>query len=330
MKRLPLMLLCAALHCRAAGAEVERTAFIKLAASVLKIEAVRLQGGYSLGSGVVVALEQVVTNCHVTRDAREIYVLRGGVRWRVQAQASDPEHDLCVLRAPGLVADPVELGATQGLTLGQSVNALGYTGGLDIQNSPGAVLALHRLDGARVIRSSNWFNSGASGGGLFDDNLQLVGILTFRLRGGEAHYFAAPMEWLTPLLADKSRERSVAPQVSGELAYWQQPTDRQPLFLRAAALEHQQQWPALQSLATDWLRADATDPEPWYLLGLALVQQDRSTEARSALECALAVEPRYPPASSRLAQLAPTRPLPLPAVLPDATPAATLCTPQTR
>ena len=120
MKRLPLVLLCAALHCPPATAEVERTAFIKLAASVLKIEALRMQGGYSLGSGVVVGTEQVVTNCHVTRDAREIYVLRGGVRWRVLAQASDADHDLCVLRAPGLVADPVEIGSTRGLALGQS------------------------------------------------------------------------------------------------------------------------------------------------------------------------------------------------------------------
>ena len=328
MKRLSFILLCAVLHCQPAAAEVERAAFIRLAASVLKIEALRPQGGYSLGSGVVVAPEQVVTNCHVTRDSGEIYVLRGGVRWRVQAQASDAEHDLCVLRAPGLVADPVELGATRALVLGQSVNALGYTGGLDIQNSPGAVLALHRLDGAQVIRSSNFFSSGASGGGLFDDDLQLVGILTFRLRGGEAHYFAAPMEWLAPLLADKGRERSVAPQVSSELAYWQRPLDRQPLFLRAAALEQQQQWPALQSLAAEWVRADATDPEPWYLLGLALVQQDRPAEGRSALECALAIDPRYPPAGSQLAQLEPARPPP--AVPLGAPTAPTLCTPLAR
>ena len=304
MKHLPLILLCAALHCRPAAAEVDRPAFIKLAASVLKIEALRVQGGYSLGSGVVVGTEQVVTNCHVTRDAREIYVLRGGVRWRVQSQASDADHDLCLLRAPGLVADPVELGSTRGLTVGQSVNALGYTGGIGIQNSPGEVLALHRLDGASVIRSSNWFSSGASGGGLFDDELHLVGILTFRLRGGAAHYFTAPTEWLAPLLVDRGREHAVTPLGVGELAFWQRPVERQPLFLRAAALEQQEKWPELQLLATGWARADTTDPEPWYLLGLALLRQDRRPEAQRALECSLAIEPRYPPAMLQWSELA--------------------------
>jgi serine protease Do len=318
MPRLPFILLCAALHWRPASAEVERTAFIQLAASVLKIEALRTQGGFALGSGVVVGPEQIVTNCHVTRDAREIHVLRGGVRWRVQAQSSDPEHDLCLLRAPGLVAEPVELGSTERLAPGQSVSAIGYTGGIGIQNSPGTVLALHRLDGGRVIQSSNWFSSGASGGGLFDDDLRLVGILTFRLRGGVAHYYAAPIEWMQPLLADKSRERGVAPLAAGDLAYWQRPAERQPWFLRAATLEHQQQWPELQLLAAEWARADATDPQPWYLLGLALAQQARPAEARSALECSLAIDPRFPPASTQLAQLETTQPAPAASAAPAA------------
>ena len=35
-------------------AEVDRASFISLGASVLKVEVLRAQGGYSLGSGVVV------------------------------------------------------------------------------------------------------------------------------------------------------------------------------------------------------------------------------------------------------------------------------------
>ena len=300
--KLPV-LLCAVLLAAAARAEVDRAAFIKLAASVLKVEVLRVQGGYSLGSGVVVGVHQVVTNCHVTRDAREIYIIRGGVRWRVQAQAGDADHDLCVLRAPGLAADPVRLGSTHALALGQSVNAMGYTGGTGIQTSPGEVLALHRMDGASVIQSSNWFSSGASGGGLFDDGMQLVGILTFRLRGGSAHYFAAPMEWLAPLLQEPAREQAVAPLPKHEVAFWQRPVERQPLFLRAASLERDGKWPELQSLANEWARADATDPEPWYLLGKAHEHQERPAEAQRALACSLALEPGYPPAQAQLARL---------------------------
>jgi serine protease Do len=303
MKRLPFMLLCAVLLLRPATAEVDRAAFIKLSASVLKIEALRVQGGYSMGSGVVVGPEQVVTNCHVTRDAMQIHVIRGGVRWRVQTQSGAVDHDLCLLRVPGLVAEPVKFGNGQRLALGEPLIALGYSGGTGIQNSVGEVLALHRLDGASVIQSSNWFSSGASGGGLFDDELQLVGILTFRLRGGAAHYYAAPIEWLAPLLREPELERAVAPLDAQELAFWQRPIERQPHFLRAASLERDARWADLQLLAAEWARADTSDPEPWRLLSQALDHQHRRVEARRALECSLAIEPGYAPARMQLARL---------------------------
>lgn len=297
----PLAFLIVALLPRPANAEIERAAFIKLASSVLKVEVLRVQGGYSLGSGVVVRPQQVVTNCHVTRDAQEIHVISRGVRLPASSQSADTDHDLCVLRIPRLEAEPVELGPGRDLTLGQSVNALGYTGGTGIQNSPGKVLALHRHDRANVIQSSNFFSSGASGGGLFDDGLRLVGILTFRLRGGGAHYFAAPTAWLVPLLEQADREQPVGPLAASDIAFWQRPIRDQPLFLRAALFERDAKWAELQSLALDWARADATDPGSWYFMGLALTRLDRLADARNALNCSLKLEPAYEPALAQLA-----------------------------
>jgi serine protease Do len=285
--------------------EVDRALLLSLSASVLKIEVTRVQGGYSLGSGVVVSADTLVTNCHVTRDALKINVLRGGVRWLATAQQSDIDRDLCVLRVPGLEASAVPLGHAERLAPGQMVSALGYTGGLGLQSSQGEVIALHRVDGGRVIQSSNWFSSGASGGGLFDEELRLVGILTFRLRGGEAHYFAAPVEWLRAMLDAPlaGAYAEVGPDRSKRLAYWQRPVLDQPRFLKAALLQRDDQWPELESLASEWARADASDPEPWYLMGVALAQMNRLPEAQQALECALAIEPGSSAASARLASV---------------------------
>ena len=292
MKRL-LVLVLSALSATPRCAELDRAQLMGLSASVLKIEATRFQGGFSLGSGVVVAPERVVTNCHVTRDALQVNVLRGGMRWPVDAQRSDVAHDLCLLRVPGLRASAVALGRADRLAPGQQVTALGYTGGLTLQNSPGEVLALHRFGGSRVIRSSNWFSSGASGGGLFDEDLHLVGILTFRLRGGEAHYFAAPAEWVGALLnvPGDSGYREVVPDRSQQAAYWQKPIRDQPNFLQAALLQRDDQWPALESLVEEWARADASDPEPWYLMSVALTQLNRPREAQRALACSRAGDP---------------------------------------
>lgn len=272
-------------------AELDRASFIGLSASVLKIEVRRAQGGYALGSGVVVRPDKVVTNCHVTRDAAEINVLRGGARWRVQSQAIDMEHDLCVLHAPGIQASVVTLGQIGDVKLGQPVTAVGYTGGLGIQSSSGDVVALHRHDRSNVIRVSNWFTSGASGGGLFDSDLRLVGILTYRLRGGEAHYFAAPVDWLGALVDDDTRYQPVMPMAGNAHPYWQKPVAQQPNFLQAALLERDENWRELESLTARWLRTSSDDAEPWYLNGIALERLDRLPEARAALERSVSLEP---------------------------------------
>ena len=283
-----LLALVGASPCHAA---FDRASTISLAQSVLKIEVARGQGGYALGSGVVIADERVVTNCHVTRDGRAIDVLLHGRRWRVKAQASDVMHDLCVLQVPGIEAPTVVLGPSRELHPGQMVLALGFTGGLGLQRSEGDIVALHPLDGGRVLQVSNDFTSGASGGGLFDERLRLIGVLTFRLPGSEASYYAAPVEWLQDLLQHEGNFHEVAPIAAPWIAYWQQPSGAQPLFLQAAALERASQWTELESLAGGWSRSEADDPQPWLLRGVALAGLRRWPEAQLTLERSVLLEP---------------------------------------
>jgi hypothetical protein len=284
-----------------AHAEPDREAVVRTGASVLKVEAERPQGGFSLGSAVVVAPGRAVTNCHVTRDSSQIHLRRGELRLRVAAISADAAHDLCLLHVPGLKAEIATLGSTAALQRRQSVTALGYTGGLGIQSSNGSVVALHRLDGGRVVQSTNWFTSGASGGGLFDDAMQLVGVLTFRLRGGEVHYFAAPVEWVRPLL--DAPARPVAPLAPDALAYWQAPPLRQPAFLQAVALERDGKWAELEALALRWGEADAADGEAAATQALALDRLNRLADAQGAWERAVALDPGATNAWYRLAQI---------------------------
>lgn len=284
----------------AAHAGVDRAAFIELSTKVLKIEVSRQQGGYSLGSGVLVAPNRMLTNCHVTRDAQEVYTYQHGMRLQAVAQVSDARRDLCLLFVPGLSGEGVALGRSNSLSEGQSVSAIGYTGGIGIQNSPGEVVVLHPFDGGKVIQSTNWFTSGASGGGLFDDDLRLVGIMTFRLRGGEAHYFSAPVEWVQDLLARQDDAQEIAPIAPTVLAFWQQPLGQQPRFLQAAVLERDSRWNDLERLAAGWTVAQEHDSEPWYLRGLALQHQDRLVDAKESLERSVTITPTLALAWHRL------------------------------
>lgn len=275
----------------AAQAGFSREMQLEIGNAVVKIEAVSENGHFGLGSGVIVAPGKVVTNCHVTRKADALWVLKHGLRIKATAQRSDIYRDLCLLSVPRLDGEPIPMGSTAGLDRKQPVMAIGYTGGLGIQYSEGEIQSLHRLAGSRVLRSSNWFSSGASGGGLFDREGRLVGILTFRLRGGERHYYSTPVEWVRELLAAEGADQPIAP-VAGQ-CFWELGPPEQPHFLRAAALMQGHAWSDLSLLAERWAAEDPQDSDAPHLLGVAFDALGRHDEAERAFKRALALDPQH-------------------------------------
>jgi len=246
---------------------VDFSFFWLLSPSVVTIAAQNRRGGVSVGSGVMVGEGLVVTNCHVTRDATGIQVVKQALRWTVHAQASDLEHDLCLLHAPHMTGQIAPISRKQP-HVGQPVIAIGYVGGVAPQMSGGEVRALYRFDGGTVIQSTASFNSGASGGGLFDRDGKLLGIVAFRHQGGEGYHFALPVDWIYRRSLDLRRAREVEP-LGRALPFWQEAGDRQPYFLKAAALEASRDWTALREFAEKWTAVEQGNPDAWLALGLA-------------------------------------------------------------
>ncbi|WP_157268691.1 tetratricopeptide repeat-containing S1 family peptidase [Azohydromonas aeria] len=285
----------------AAHADFDRRALIELGQSVLRVEAQGSKGPMQLGSGVVIARERVVTNCHVTRNAESITLVQAGSRWTVQAQSVDAEHDLCLLQVPGLPHAPVAVGRAASLREGHELAALGYTGGPALRISGGVVVALHHWDNQLVIQCSNGFTSGASGGGLFDREGRLVGILTFRSAGAGANYYAVPAEWLPARPEAPPRVAEVRPH-EGQ-GFWQRPLGALPAFLQAATLERAGQWDALLQLAERWEQQDRADAEPLYLAALAHERLGRDAAAAQAWRRSLDLNPGYGRSWAALARL---------------------------
>lgn len=305
MRRKPVHRIAAALLAAglpwAAQADIDRAALVRLAPSVLKIEAVSATGDFHIGSGVIVGPGKVVTNCHVTRHAERVQVVKGGVRRVADLQAADMLRDLCLLKVPKLEGAAVPIARAASLQPGQALLAMGYTGGAGMQLSEGDVVALHRWSGSQIVQSSNWFNSGASGGGLFNADGALVGILTFRLRGGARHYYAAPADWLLGQLNDELPYNAVAP-LPGR-SFWEGPDDEQPYFLQAAALEQRRQWAALAQLAERWQQETGDDPEAPYVLGVAFEGLRQPTPSIRAYQRSVEIDPAYRRSWARLAQI---------------------------
>ncbi len=280
---------------------ISREAQIRMAPSVLKIEAINQGGNYSIGSGVLVGPHIVVTNCHVTRRAQSISVLQGGDRHPAVAQAGDVQHDLCALQVPEVQGTPVEIAGPAHARLGEPVIGIGFSGGLGLQFTQGELESLYRFDGSEVLRSSNFFTSGASGGGLFDAQGSLLGLMTFRLRGGEAHYFSVPADWIRSLIADAGSFKPVAP-LDGQ-AFWEIDPDHQAFFLRAASLAQGAQWSALARVAREWARQIPPESAASLALADALEHEDDLAGAASALEQATGLAPEDAEAWWRRGQL---------------------------
>ena len=273
-----------------ADEHARRADFIRHAASVLKIEARNENDTYALGTAVVVARDRVVTNCHVTRGARSITLVKGALRWPAVAQSADIEHDLCLLLVPNLESPVVDIGSAKNLKIGEVVGALGYTGGIGIAYREGTIRKLHKIDGSRVIQTTTAFTSGASGGALFDASDRLIGILTFRLPGPHGYYFSAPIDWIRPRLDDPNSYVGIGP-LGPERPFWQQQKARLPFFMQAAQLEVDRQWAYMESLAERWSVAEPENPEPWIALGMSFGQQERWEDASRSLTKALQIDP---------------------------------------
>lgn len=289
-----------ALGCAGGGAQALdelspefRALRIQVARALVKIEVINQDGSYALGSAVVVAPGRAVTNCHVTRNAARINALWGGLRYSVAGQNVDTSHDLCLVHVPRLEVAPVAIAseAEQNPKAGQLTLAAGFVGGQGLQIAQGEVVALHAHDGGKVIQSTTAFTSGASGGGLFNARGELLGILTFRLRGADAHYFSAPARWISAALLDPAKAARIAP-ISG-VAFWQAQGMALPYFLQAAPLEAGKQWNELARLTERWAAAEPRSAEAWFMRGHAYSQLQQSEGAVKALRKAVELDPNF-------------------------------------
>ncbi|MFZ6745050.1 trypsin-like peptidase domain-containing protein [Undibacterium sp. JH2W] len=165
----------------------------------------------ALGSGVVIAPEVVITNCHVTRAGVQYKAKIGKDVLAATVTMADEEFDLCRLSVPGSTAPAVALGSTDSLRIGQKVFAIGAPLGLDLTISDGIVSALRPLPAGKVIQTTAPISHGSSGGGLFDAAGKLVGINTFNVQDGQAQNlnFAVPVDWISTMSSRRGSNQSV-------------------------------------------------------------------------------------------------------------------------
>src|SRR6185436_14154977 len=109
-----------------------------------------------LGSGVIVAPRDVVTNCHVVKDADSIAVKQGGVQRSAKLRYQDTARDLCQIQLDDIfpAGRPVASSVlSANLEVGQAVYAIGAPRGLERTISRGIISSLRDMkDNAKLIQ----------------------------------------------------------------------------------------------------------------------------------------------------------------------------------
>lgn len=250
----------------------DKQALMQAYFGVVMIQGHNQKGGLAYGSGVVIAENKVITNCHVLRATTKPWVARGQNSFEIISVKADTWNDLCLVKTERLPLKPVKLGKSSTLKRGEEVAGIGHSNGAPAPlTSTGFVNGLYPDTNANpsgnIIRTNAKFRMGASGSGLFDMNGYLVGINTFKTAGtrGSIH-FALPVEWLAVL--EKQTEITTFP-INGK-ALWEADEDKKPLYMQAAVPESRGDWSKLKQVAEKWVDKDPSSPDAWYALGVSI------------------------------------------------------------
>jgi S1-C subfamily serine protease len=164
----------------------------------------------------------IITNFHVIQNADAAQVtLADQSNWKARVVGVAPDKDLAVLRidAPSSRLQPIPIGTSKDLQVGQSVFAIGNPFGLDQTLTTGVISALNReiesvtrrpIQG--VIQSDAAINPGNSGGPLLDSAGRLIGVNTaiYSPSGASAGIgFAIPVDIVNRIVPELIRSGKV-------------------------------------------------------------------------------------------------------------------------
>ncbi len=240
---------------------------------------------HGLGSGVVVAKNKVVTNCHVVAKGLSAKVIINQKVYVVQGITPDWRHDLCVLTVDDIEAPIAPIGSSESLNYEQPVYAIGYAGDSPRANANyGIIKALLPLDDSVVVQASNPFRLGDSGGGVFNEAGELIAVIAVKSPGRKPNYYNMSVEWLKPLLSEP-----VLPFKSkSHVAFWGGKPTNWPYFMKIVHPMKMHKWKKLNAIATAWAEAEPETLEASYYRAVAEFNLNKTQLAKARFEKVLA------------------------------------------
>jgi serine protease Do len=241
------------------------------------------------GSGVVIKKNHVATDCHVFQNATGVNVVKYHDTYSPIGVYASWERDLCVLKFDNLPLEPVKLRKSESVSYEEEVFTLTFPNDNPVPlPSYGKIKALYPFDKQSIIRTSATFTVGSSGGALFDNEFNLIGITTFKSPGKRLGYFyCLPTEWIDDVLNTEMLTdiRSETPP------FWALPDEQKPFFMQVVLPLQDSDWTELKRLAKLWTQAEDDSTNAWFYLGLAEIHFNKDF-AKLFLEKSVQLNPR--------------------------------------
>ena len=153
-----------------------------------------------LGSGFFVQTNQIATNLHVIEGAARGTAKRVGQKTEYTIEGftmMDKKNDLAILQVSGSDVQPLPLGDSDTVEIGEPVYVAGNPKGfLEGTFSDGVISAVRGDSTDKLFQMTAPISSGSSGGPVLNGRGEVIGVSVATFRGGQNLNFAIPSNHL--------------------------------------------------------------------------------------------------------------------------------------
>jgi Trypsin-like peptidase domain len=160
---------------------------------------------HPVGVALEVELGQMITTCHALPAGEKLVVKVAGKMQAAELTIVDEQLDLCRLLVPGFTTPPLKV-AAEDAKAGDKVFSIGMNAKGEFVATEGTVTQVRTTPLGKVLEVSMPIAPNGSGGGIFNELGQLVGIATAPHKFGQGLNIALPVSWIAQM-----RSRTTAP-----------------------------------------------------------------------------------------------------------------------
>ena len=156
------------------------------------------------GSGFFIGKNQIATSFHVVEGAAKGTAKLVGKTRKYAIKKiyikTDKENDLALIRVTPFAGEPLSLGDSDGVKIGQTVYVAGNPKGWEGTFSDGIISSIRGSSTRKLFQMTAPVSSGSSGGPVFNSKGEVIGVSFATFKGGQNLNFAVPSNYLKSLL----------------------------------------------------------------------------------------------------------------------------------